>query len=63
MSTQNPAGTAGGDQVEIDLSERKKEYEMKEMDPYDASSPEVQDMGRPSTVPVNHKEIDVNAFG
>jgi hypothetical protein len=40
---------------------------MKEIDPYAATpnpeSAEINDMSRPSNLPVNHKNIDVRAFG
>jgi len=52
---------AQNDQVEINLSGREPggQYEMKDMDPYASDN---KDANRESHLPVNHKEIDVNAF-
>jgi len=35
---------------------------MKEMDPYASENKDEDDRNRESHLPVNHKEIDVNAF-
>lgn len=64
--TPNNPGKGDDDQVEIDLSGQKNEYEMKEIDPYadggEASGNKYGD-DRSSHVPVNHNNINLNNFG
>ena len=62
--TPNAQGKGDDDQVEIDLSGQKNEYEMKEIDPYAENGESGNKFGdRSSDLPVNHNNVNLNNFG